>query len=188
MGILLGIVVAKRMELIKLSDVRKKAITFLFTDYYSNMHTNYLFNYRLVKNALYMYLHRQNSVKMLFNGVLLVFPLMPHIFPWFLRANKDKYLLDLVDSHSWFDAIVTTISHAIILLLFATFFYLASIYGHTPVLKTNLVLQFFSSPIFAPFSRLSFCMYLTHVPLTWFNVNSARTLQIRDEYGAVSLF
>lgn len=75
--------------------------------------------------------------------------------------------------------------HLSFIIIAAWLLYCASTYARTH-LRANHFMKFLSSPFFAPFSRLCFCVYFVHVPLTWFNVHSARYPQVRNEFGAVS--
>ncbi|KAJ6224777.1 hypothetical protein RDWZM_003322 [Blomia tropicalis] len=123
----------------------------------------------------------ESFIRFSWNGAFVLLLLLPETFPWFLKSEHDQNLLDLINSQSWFDAIMITTNHATWLLLFAWIFYLASIYSST--LESNYALRFLCSPVFAPLARLCFCVYLVHVPLTWFNVHSSRYPQMRDEFG-----
>lgn len=123
-------------------------------------------------------------VNIIFCLSLLALFIIPHCFPWFLKSAENKMYLDLVSNRSWFDALLITFAHALWLLSFSWIFY-ASATFYSP--KTNLLLEILSSPFLAPFARLSFCVYLVHVPMTWFNVHQARQPQFRDEFGTVKI-
>ena len=126
----------------------------------------------------------QSSIRLCWNVAFLLLAIAPQFFPWFMRSDQTKSLLDLTDSHSWLDAGFMTSYHIVVILAAVWIFYSASMYRTQ--LKSSLVLEFFSAPFFAPFSRICFCVQLVHVPLTWYSIHSARYPEVRNEFGTVS--
>mgnify|MGYP006887442526 CR=1 FL=1 len=112
--------------------------------------------------------------------------IVPHIFPLFyVDYQQERQLLDLISSYSWSDALIITIPNILWLISLSLMFYLLSTYP--TIMKENIIIKTLSSHFFVPLARISFAIYLVHVPLTWFIVHQTRFPQLRNEFGTVSI-
>ncbi|KAH7638476.1 acyltransferase-like protein 2 [Dermatophagoides farinae] len=108
--------------------------------------------------------------------------IVPHIFPLFyVDYQQERQLLDLISSYSWSDALIITIPNILWLISLSFMFYLLSTYP--TIMKENIIIKTLSSHFFVPLARISFAIYLVHVPLTWFIVHHTRFPQLRNEFG-----
>lgn len=103
--------------------------------------------------------------------------LLPFTFPWYWRADFNKSLLDLIANHSLINVIVISLTHTAWLLLLSWFMYSNCVNLTSDAsnpMERNVLVRCLSVPILGVLARLSFCMYLIHVPITWAFIHSTR--------------
>lgn len=161
MGIIVGILVQKRL-----------VINFSKVKFYTNF-----------TSCLSCLFCLQSTVDTLWCLACVSLFIIPHFYPWFFKNSDTRNVLNLVDNQSLYDASLIAVSHFLWQLAFGWLLYSTSV--HFTAESSNFAIRTLSHPFFNPFSRISFALYLMHVPLTWFVIHQTRFPLTRDEFGNV---
>ncbi|KPM04913.1 hypothetical protein QR98_0033680 [Sarcoptes scabiei] len=117
------------------------------------------------------------SLALMLIGPLLFAPRLKSIL------GSEENIGNLIESYSLLDVFITTLSNLISVAGISLFFYICSNYWSA--IKTQLSFRFLSNRFWLPLSRLSFTIYLLHVPINWFLIHQQRHPQSSTEFELV---